>query len=159
MTFDPSSVPASELERIEAAEKRNRSRAKKYGRKVLPVSVRGLLLLQNGKCHKSGKPLIFDPDHPDYANGRVVIAHEERLAWNQSKGHVPGNVWLWRHDENAAEAYKREASDFAKARHMAVDWTGKDKPKAEKPAKKRKIQSCNTLSKEYRQAVKERIER
>lgn len=111
-------IPPSELKRLKERELANRSRARKYGRKTMPVSIEGLLLLQRGKCMKSGRPLIFDPRDPDYANGKAVIAHEERLAWNQSKGHVPGNVWLWRHDENAEEAYEREAPDFAKQRKM-----------------------------------------
>ena len=130
-----SDIPEKELARIKAAEKRNRSRAKKYGRKVEPVSVESLLMLQRGLCHKSGKPLIFDEHHPDYANGKAVIAHEERLAWNQSRGHVVGNVWLWRHDENAKEAYEREAPDFAKQRKMLVSHGPRQEGKTAKRGK------------------------
>lgn len=118
--FNLSDVPDKELKRLKDRERDNRRRAKQLGRKSQPVSVEALLLLQSGICHKSGKPLIFDEDHPDREAGKPVIAHDERLAWNQSKGHVVGNVWLWRHDENAAEAYEREAPDFAKARKMEL---------------------------------------
>lgn len=97
-------IPATELKRLQARERANRRRARDMGKPFEAVSIEGLLLLQDGKCAKTGKPLIFDPRDPDREAGKPIIAHEDCLAMKRSPGHVVGNVWLWRNDANQEEA-------------------------------------------------------
>ena len=94
----------AEVKRLEARERAHRKRAVDKGVPMRPVSIEGLLLLQDGICQHTGKPLIFDPEHPDREAGKPVIAHERCLAMKHTPGHVPGNVWLWHNDANRKEA-------------------------------------------------------
>lgn len=131
-----SDVPEDEIARLKRCEVANRSRARKHKAPVESVSIEGLILLQKGKCRKSGKPLIFDLGHPDRDGGKPVIAHEDCLTMKRTPGHVVGNVWLWRHDANQAEG-RIEWSQISVGRRM--------EPKKDRPAKpkqtSRKLQS------------------
>ncbi|MEL7445590.1 MAG: hypothetical protein AAGK02_07230 [Pseudomonadota bacterium] len=110
-------IPAEELTRLKAREVAHRKRARDKGLPVEPVNVEALLMLQNGKCRKTGKPLIFSASDTDRDAGKPIIAHEFPLGAKRSPGHVVGNVWLWRNDANQAEA-RIETSDIAHGKRV-----------------------------------------
>lgn len=110
-------IPAIELKRLQQRERANRRRARDMGKPFETVSVEGLLLLQGGKCKKTGKPLIFDESDSDREAGKPVIAHDDCLAMKHSPGHVVGNVWLWRNDANQEES-RAERSALARGQRV-----------------------------------------
>lgn len=128
--FDLSDVPAAELKRLKEREQAQRNETKNRGLPVKFVSIEGLLLLQQGLCAKTGKPLVFSDDDEDRADGKPVIAHVLDRTVKRCPGHVVGNVELWRHDANQAEAAEENRAR-GKARRMAIDLT-RERPKPEK---------------------------
>lgn len=210
MTFDPSSVPASErskrrrqkkttkrafglspldyqrmaaaaglgevhnktIDRLRDAERRNRVRARKNGNEWEPVDFISILIGQCLKCCICGERMEWNlPGNDDQG---ITLEHDISLgqggkhnAQNVKGAHRKCNIDKANAGDTKAAAkckrvqgltgqLKRRNERKADGRQELM-WGGK--PKQDQPAKKRKIQSRNTLSKEYRQAVKERIER
>lgn len=126
-------LPETERKRLHRNEVSNRSRVRAKELPVLPVSVEGLWMIQQGMCSckvcNYEKPLII---------GEIVIAHPDFTSGKNSPGHTPKNVELWNAACNKREAPK-ETSGFHKGNRFKPDCVSISEKRERKTTRKAKI--------------------
>lgn len=113
-------APAHIIERLQAAEVRQRYDTRTRGLNAEPVNVEGLLLLARNLCAcgcKEALDFVSEWDEKSPPPGYPVIAH---VFLRKRKGeHTPENVRIWRHGCNQRMA-ATEKRDVARGDRMTV---------------------------------------